>query len=298
MVQDRSFALRAFTIFNYIFLGLLALTCVLPFIHVIAVSLSSSQAITANRISLWPVDFNINAYGLLTRDTRFIRAFGISLARVVIGTSLSMLFIILTAYPLSRESSEFRGRNWLVWFFVIPMLFSGGLIPTFLLIRDLRLLDSFWVFVIPGAVPVFSTFMLMNAFRNLPKDLYEAAIMDGANHIQVLFRIYLPITGATLATLVLFSMVGQWNSWFDGLIYINNPEKWPLQTLMRSIILQKDALKSVSESLTLDEIKRLAVNNTALEYAQIVIAMVPILLIYPLLQRHFVKGIVIGAVKE
>ena len=196
-----------------------------------------------------------------------------------------------------KTKKYFKGRNIIMWYFLFTMLFSGGMIPTFLLIRDLDLLNKFWVLILPGAVQVFSIVLMMNYMRGLPKELFEAAIVDGADHLTILFRVYFPISLPAVATLALLSIVGHWNSWFDGMIYLRSVDKWPLQTYLQSILadLQNTSQKA---GLTPDEVQRLArISDKSMMSAQMFVSMIPVLLVYPFLQKYFVTGIRLGAVK-
>ncbi|GGF86041.1 protein LplC [Paenibacillus albidus] len=290
----RSTSYRIFSILNGVFLSLLALLCILPLIHVLAVSLSSSAAADANLVKLWPIGFTTEAYMVTLGNDRFISSFGISVLRTALGTVLSLLLSILVGYALSKETNEFKGRNGYAWFFVFTMLFSGGLIPTYIVVQKLGLINSIWALVLPGAMSVYNTILLMNFFRtSVPKALEEAAFIDGAGHFRTLWSIYLPISLPSLATISLFTMVGHWNAWFDGLIYITDTAKYPMSTLLQTIVVQRD-LSSMSVSA--DEIQ--ALSNRTVKTAQIFIATLPIILVYPFLQRFFVKGIVLGSVKE
>ncbi|ASA20314.1 carbohydrate ABC transporter permease [Paenibacillus donghaensis] len=290
----RSTSYRIFSIVNGIFLSLLALLCILPLVHVLAVSLSSSTAADANLVKLWPIGFTTDAYKVTLGNDRFMSSFGISVLRTVLGTGLSLLLSILVGYALSKEINEFKGRDMYAWFFVFTMLFSGGLIPTYIVVQKMGLINSIWALVLPGAMSVYNTILLMNFFRTaVPKALEEAAFIDGAGHFRALRSIYLPISLPSLATISLFTMVGHWNAWFDGLIYITDAAKYPMSTLLQTIVVQRD-LSSMSVSA--DEIQ--ALSNRTVKTAQIFIATLPIILVYPFLQRFFVKGIVLGSVKE
>jgi putative aldouronate transport system permease protein len=284
---------KVFTIFNLILLGLLALLCILPLIHILAVSLSDKAAVSANLVTFWPMDLNWEAYQKTIANEKFSKALWVSFQRVFFGTAVSMLVVILAAYPLSKESRTLKGRSVFAWFFVFTMLFSGGLIPSYILIVNLGLINSLWSLILPGALSVWNMILLMNFFRNVPKDLEEAAHIDGANHAQALWSIYLPISLPAIATLSLFTLVGHWNSWFDGMIYMTRPEHFPLATYLQKIIVQtnlKDLIKDVNDVANLTE--------RSIKAAQIFISVIPVLVVYPFLQRYFVKGIVIGAVKE
>ncbi|BFH62587.1 MULTISPECIES: carbohydrate ABC transporter permease [Paenibacillus] len=283
-----------FTLLNYLFLGALSLMCILPMIHILALSFSSGSAAAAGKVTLWPVEFTTVAYQNIISKPQYITAFMVTLKRVVLGTSISMLLTVLAAYPLSKEASQFKFRTAYAWYCVITILFSGGLIPWYMTIKATGLMDTIWALVLPGAVPVFNVILLLNFYRGLPKELEESAKIDGANHFVTLFKIYLPLSTPALATIGLFTIVGHWNSWFDGLILMNRPENYPLQTFLQTIIIKKDFRFISSDEL--DILRQLSDRTSTA--AQIFIAAFPILIVYPFLQRFFIKGIVMGSVKE
>ncbi|GIP31866.1 carbohydrate ABC transporter permease [Paenibacillus sp. J2TS4] len=294
MVSRLSTGSKLFAACNYTFLLLLSVACVLPLIHILALSLSSGAAASAGIVKFWPVDFTTSAYENILGKKEYVTAFSVSIQRVVLGTGLNLLLTVTAAYPLSKESSYFRYRTFYVWIFVITMLFSGGLIPWFMTIKSTGLLDTIWALIIPSAVPVFHVILLLNFFRSLPKELDESARMDGAGHFTILWKIFVPLSLPALATITLFSMVGHWNSWFDGLILMNNPENYPMQTFLQTIVISKDPrFLSAQEAELLQQM-----SDRTSAAAQIFVAALPILLVYPFLQRFFVKGIVMGSVKE
>ncbi|MBP1962292.1 putative aldouronate transport system permease protein [Paenibacillus aceris] len=283
-----------FLMINYLFLGALSLLCILPMLHILALSFSSGSAAAAGTVSLWPVEFTTAAYENILNKPQYFTAFLITMQRVVLGTSISMLLTVLAAYPLSKEPGHFRFRTVYAWYFVITILFSGGLIPWYMTIKATGLIDTIWALVLPGAVPVFNVILLLNFYRGLPKELEESAKMDGANQFVTLFRIYFPLSAPALATIGLFTIVGHWNSWFDGLVLMNRPEHYPLQTFLQTVIIKKDFRFISSDDL--DILKQLSDRTSTA--AQIFVAAFPILMIYPFLQRFFIKGIVMGSVKE
>nr|WP_154959188.1 carbohydrate ABC transporter permease [Paenibacillus xylanexedens] len=284
---------KVFTVFNYTFLILLSLLCIIPLIHILAVSFSGKAAANANLVGLFPVEFTLDAYEKTLANENFIRSLWVAVQRTVLGTLLSMMVVILAAYPLSRENRSFKRRNIYTWYFVFTMLFSGGLIPFYILIQKLNLLNTMWVLILPGAVSVWNMILLLNFFRNVPKELEEAAFIDGAGYFRTLVSVFLPVSMPAIATLSLFSMVGHWNAWFDGLIFLTDHEKYPLATFLQTIIVQQDFSKVSVRPEDLENI-----SQRTIKAAQIFIGMAPILVVYPLLQRFFVKGIVLGAVKE
>ncbi|WP_020617043.1 carbohydrate ABC transporter permease [Paenibacillus daejeonensis] len=284
---------KIFNIFNIILLVTLALLCIIPLIHVLAVSLSSKVAADANIIGLWPVDFTLEAYKKTTNNPVFLSSMWVSVQRTIIGTALTLALAFLAAYPLSKETSAFRGRNVYAWLFVFTMLFNGGLVPFYMVIQRLGLMDSFWVLVLPGAVNVFLTILMLNFFRGIPKEMEEASLIDGAGHFRTLFSIYLPVSLPAIATISLFSMVFHWNSWFDGLLYIGDPSRYPLATFLQTVIIQRDM-----SSMSINPAEMALISQKTVKSAQIFIGALPILLVYPFLQRFFVKGLVMGSVKE
>ncbi|OBR65688.1 ABC transporter permease [Paenibacillus oryzae] len=284
---------KLFTGLNYTFLLVLSIICVIPLIHILAVSFSGKAAANANLVGLWPVQFTLDAYDKTLANENFLRALWVAVQRTVFGTALSMLIVVLAAYPLSKEKRQFKRRNLYTWFFVFTMLFNGGLIPFYMLIQELNMMNTIWVLILPGAVSVWNMILLLNFFRGVPKELEEAAFIDGAGHLRTLFSIYLPVSLPALATLSLFAMVGHWNSWFDGLIFMTDHKNYPLATFLQTIIVQQDFSKVTVRPEDLENISQRTVKA-----AQIFIGMAPILVVYPFLQRFFVKGIVLGAVKE
>lgn len=283
-----------FQIFNYMFLIGLSLLCVLPFIHVLAISLSSKTAAASGAVTFWPVDFTMQSYAYVFSKPEFMKSLLITLKRVGLGTLINMVLTIVIAYPLAKEVKAFKYRTAYAWFFVLTILFSGGLIPTYIIVKETMLLNSIWSLILPGAVPVFNVILLLNFFRGLPKELEEAAFVDGAGHNTVLWRIFVPLSMPALATIGLFTIVGHWNAWFDGLIYMNRPDNYPLQSYLQTVIIKQDLTMLAKQSLS----SLSAVSERTSKAAQIFMGALPILLVYPFLQKYFVKGIVLGSVKE
>ena len=272
-----------------------ALICILPIINTLAVSLSDKAKAEAGLVMLWPVDFTLASYEKLLTDDLFFNSFWISTKRVLIGGVLNMFFCIVMAFPLSREKKSFKARNIYMWFIVFTMLFSGGLIPWYMLISKLGLIDSFWALVLPGAVPVFNVILLMNFFRSVPKEMDEAAVMDGATPWYTLWMIYVPMSLPAIATITLFTAVGHWNSFFDGLVLMNRPQNYPLQTYIQQLIVNTN-LQNITDPELLKKMQE--ISSRTFNAAKIFVSMIPILLIYPYLQGFFVSGIKLGAVKE
>ncbi|MBM0065547.1 carbohydrate ABC transporter permease [Alkalicoccobacillus gibsonii] len=285
---------RIFSIVNVAFLSLLGIICIIPLIHILAVSFSSPAPANANLVKFIPLDFTISAWQQTLGNENFLRALWNGISRTVLGTVISLTTITLAAYALSKEDKDFRGRKAYIYFLIFIMLFNGGLIPTYILVQNLGLINTIWALVLPGAVNVFNLILMLNFFRTgVPKSLEEAALIDGAGHFRILFSIYLPISLPALATIGLFTMVGQWNSWFDGLIYLTDSSKFPLSTFLQTIIVQNDYSQM---NVNPDEMK--AMSERTVRAAQIFIGALPIIMVYPFLQKYFVKGIVLGSVKE
>ncbi|MGG4032954.1 carbohydrate ABC transporter permease [Paenibacillus cisolokensis] len=286
---------RTFLVLNNGMLVILTLLCLLPVVNVLAVSFSSSAAASAGQVALWPVDITFKSYGYVLQNGQFTTSFMNSVARVAVGVVISVAVTVLVAYPLSKESAVFPQRTMYAWLFVFTMLFSGGIIPSYLVVKELHLLDSIWALVLPTGVQVFNILLMLNFFRGLPKELEEASLMDGASHFATLARVYLPVSLPSLATIVLFTLVLHWNSWFDGMLYMNDTDKYPLATYLQSI-LNKTSIPQTN--LTVEEARMLQdVSSRTLRAAQIFIAALPILAVYPFLQKYFVKGLVLGSVK-
>lgn len=289
---------KLFLVINYIVLTIVSLMCILPFINLLAISFSDKTAVAANAVSFWPVGFNTAAYEFILGNDQFLRALWISVQRTVLGVLVNIILIILTAYPLSKSTQDFRLRNVFSWFFVVTILFSGGLIPTYMIVKYTGLMDTIWALVLPGAVQVFNMLVVMNYMRSLPKELEEAAYIDGAGHFQTLFNVILPVCTPTLATVTLFSFVGHWNSWYDGMIYMNTVDKYPLQTYLQTIVINPEAFfrNATNISAELGNFLNLVSARTT-NAAQLFLATIPILCVYPFLQKYFTTGLVMGSVK-
>ncbi|MEF2245239.1 MULTISPECIES: carbohydrate ABC transporter permease [unclassified Paenibacillus] len=294
MAIKPTFGRKVFIACNFLFLAFISFLCLMPIIHILAISFSSGPAAAAGKVALWPVEFTTAAYDNVFGKPEYLKAFSVSIQRVIIGTILSMALTIITAYPLSKDTNALRMRTVYAWIFVFTILFNGGLIPTYLTIKNLGLIDSLGALVLPIAINVFNVILLLNFYRNLPKELEESSRIDGAGHFTTLWKIYVPLSLPALATTGLFTMVGHWNSWFDGMLYMNHPENYPLQTFLQTVIIKMDFRFIKSENVEL----MLKLSDRTSRAAQIFVAAFPILIVYPFLQRFFIKGIVMGSVKE
>ena len=288
-------ARKAFLVFNYLFLTVTSLVCILPFIHLLAMSFSSSSAVAAGRVSFWPVEPTLAAYEFALQGGEFTQALWISIQRVVLGVAVNLVLMIITAYPLSKSKQKLAGRNIYMAFFVITMIINGGLIPTYILVVNLGLLNSIWSLILPGAVPVYNMIILMNFIRGLPEEIEEAALIDGAAPIVCLVRVLLPLLAPSLATVGLFSIVNHWNDWFSGIIYMQDSSRYPLQTYLQTLLRDFEEIIRLAQG---DYSQIVSMMNARTgRAAQLFLGALPILLIYPLLQKHFTTGLVLGSVK-
>lgn len=277
-----------------IILIITAIMCLFPLLHIVALSFSDKSAAAAGEVTFFPVEFTLAPYEYLMQDIKFFKAFFISVQRVFIGGALNMILTILMAYPLSKEKSEFRKRDVYMWVLIFAMLFNGGLIPWYLVVKATGITNSFLALILPRAVPIFNVILLMNFFRNLPKEISEAATLDGAGHWYMLFKIYVPLSMAAIATVMLFSAVFYWNDFFDGKILLNSQDMIPLQTYIQQLVIMPANMTSAN--MTGDGIAA-KMSMQTFNAAKIVVTTIPILIVYPFLQKYFVTGITLGSVK-
>lgn len=293
MIKSKTIGGKTADILIYLTVIFMTMCCLFPLLNMVAISFSDKAAASANMVGLVPVDFTTSAYKTLLGESQFWVSFWISIKRVFLGTIINMILTILLAYPLSKSKREFKGHDVYMYIVIFAMLFSGGMIPIYLTIKSYGLLNSIWALILPGAVPVFNVIILMNFFKGVPKSLEEAAAIDGASKLTILLKIYLPISMPALATIILFCIVNHWNDFFSGLVYMNKTSMYPLQTYIQQLSVD------MSQITDPEQLKRFAqVSNKTLDAAKIVVSTIPLLIIYPFLQKYFVSGIVIGAVKE
>ena len=291
-----SLSRKFFVVFNYIFLALLAILCIMPIWHVLCIALSENRFAVSGQVGLWPKGFTLDAFAYLSQKPGFFESFIVSVKRVVLGSTLNMVMCIITAYPLSKSNDKIHFRTVYTWYFAITMFIGGGLIPTYFVISKIGIIDSMLALILPGALSFWNCTMMLNFFRGVPGELEDAASIDGCGHIRMLIKIYLPLSKACLATVLLFTIVGHWNRWFDGLIYMNSPKNYPLQTYLMNVV---NSVATVNkEVLTEAEREILAnVDEKTIRMAQIFLGALPIMCVYPFLQKYFVKGLVVGSVK-
>ena len=297
MIENKGIGGLARKFIIYIIVLLLGLMCLLPLLNILAISFSGSAAVAANKVVFFPVDFTTAAYDKILEDNQFWRSFRISVARVAIAVVLNVVLVVLMAYPLSKSKSEFKGRNIYMNLLIFAMLFNGGMIPSYLIVKELGLLNTIWALILPGAVPIFSVIMVMNFFNGIPRALEEAAIIDGATPLQVLIKVYIPCSKPVIATIALFSIVGSWNDFFSGLIYMTKVENYPLQTYIQSLSVKLEDMLNSGGSIS-SLVNTMEISSQNLNAAKIVVSVIPLLIIYPLLQKYLITGIVVGSVKE
>lgn len=280
---------RVFTIVNSTILLLLALACLLPFINIIASSFASTQEVIEKNFILFPTTFSLDAYRYILSTPTIFQGLGVSIGVTLIGTLVSMILTALMAYGLSRR--YLPGRDAINFLVVFSLLFSGGMIPTFLVVKSLGIIDSYWSLIFPVAVNAFNMIIMRNFFQALPDSLEESAKIDGSNDLGVFFKIMLPLALPSVATISLFYGVAYWNTYMNAILYINDSTKWPIQVLLRQIVIVSSGMQA--EGSSVDVIPP----AQTIKMAVIVVATVPMLIAYPFVQKHFTKGALLGAVK-
>ncbi|WP_449539323.1 carbohydrate ABC transporter permease [Ferdinandcohnia sp. Marseille-Q9671] len=291
MVGEKQLGSRIFNWSNNLILAVIALVMVLPFIHVIAASFTTSAELAEKRFVLFPTVFSLDAYSYIFSTNTIFKALGVSIGVTLVGTLWSMFISLLTAYGLSRR--DLVGRRQIMFLFVFTMLFSGGMIPTFMIVKSTGLLDSYAALIIPVTINVFNMIILRSFIMGLPEGLIESAKIDGCNDFGVLFRIILPISKPALATVSLFYAVTYWNTYMHAILYINDSVKWPIQVLLRQIVVLASGLSYDSAEFT-----EIPPPDITIKMAVIVVATIPVLMVYPFLQKYFTKGAMLGSMKE
>ncbi|WP_010277264.1 carbohydrate ABC transporter permease [Paenibacillus senegalensis] len=291
MVRDKSWGSRLFEIANYSLLALFALITVLPFVHVLAGSFTTAEELIQKKFVLFPTQFTLDAYRYIFSTDILLRSLGVSIFITVAGTFISMLLTSMMGYGLSRKDLD--GRRLFMFLVVFTMLFSGGMIPTFLVVKELGMIDTYWALLIPSSINAFNLIILRNFFQNLPEGIEESAKIDGSNDFGILFRIVIPLSMPAIATISLFYAVSYWNVFMQAILYIDDSTKWPIQVLLRQIVIMASGMQGDTSDLAGDY----APPEETIKMAVIVVATLPILLVYPFLQKHFAKGALLGSVK-
>ncbi|SFF08542.1 putative aldouronate transport system permease protein [Paenibacillus algorifonticola] len=292
MPIKQSWGSRIFDSVNVVLLLVFALITVIPFIYVIAGSFATQKELLTQGFILFPTEFSLDAYKYIFSTQTLVRSLLVTVYITVVGTLINLFFTCLMAYPLARKDMDFQKP--ILMLVVFTMLFSGGMIPTFLVVKELGMIDSYWALLIPGAISAFNLIIIRNFFQQLPDGLEESAKIDGCNDLGIFLKIVLPLSMPAIATFSLFYAVGHWNTFFSAVLYINDNTKWPIQVLLRQIVILASGGIGDSSSMELDYV---APPDQAVKMAVIVVSTLPILLVYPFLQKHFAKGVLLGSVK-
>ena len=279
-------------IFVYTMVILLSLACLLPLLNVLASSFSSVESLNAGKVSFWPIGFNVDAYKTILENGQLMRSMLFSMRITVVHVAFTLVMTVLCAYPLSHK--DLVGKS-VIWPFILfTMYFGGGMIPHYILIRDLNMINTMWSLIIPGLISTYNMILMRSFFSSIPEALREAAIVDGANDATTLVKIILPLSKSMLATIALFYAVGRWNGVQDGMIYINDPSKYILQVRLKNIIISSTALTELMQE---GQNNQTILQTQQVRSAALVFSLIPVMIVYPFLQKYFVKGVMIGSVK-
>jgi len=284
---------KLFQALNFTFLGIVALCALYPFVYTLSISLSTAAEANRAGLHLYPRHLSLVAYRMVFANPNIISGFGNSLVRTVIGTVLTLLMTCLAAYPLARKELPHRSR--LIFLVLFTMIFSGGMIPSYLLIRSLGLINTIWALILPLLVSAFNIIVVKNFFQSIPESLVEAARIDGASEWRILFRILIPLSKPVLATVALWTAVAHWNSWFDAMIYITGDNRQVLQTFLQRIVIE-NSTQLIEKGVVNPNLSQFTPET--IKAATVVVTILPIVLVYPFLQKYFVKGIMLGGIKE
>jgi multiple sugar transport system permease protein/putative aldouronate transport system permease protein len=287
---------RIFSIVNYFVLSLVLIIVLYPLVYILSASFSDARAVTSGRVWLWPVNPTLAGYEAIFKNKLLLSGFGNSLFYTVFGTIINVVLTILAAYPLSRP--DLPGRTVLTFLFFFTTIFSGGLIPTYLVVKDLGMLNTRWAMLLPVALSVWNLLIMRTYFQTtIPKELHDAAQLDGCDEFNYLVRVVLPLSGPIIAVIALFYAIGHWNSFFTALIYLNNKALWPLQLVLREVLVQNQIDPGMLAGIDPQQLALRQQLRELLKYSLIVVATGPLLMIYPFVQKHFVRGIMLGSVK-
>lgn len=277
-----------------IILGIMTVAAVFPFYQVVLLSFADMASYARHPLYLLPYCFDLTGYKTIFEDPMFFTSLGVTLFITVVGTTINMFLSVMGAYVLSRK--YLIGRKFFLNLIIFTMLFNGGLIPTYLVIKDLKLVNTIWAMILPCGISTYYLIIMKNYFMSLPDSLLEAARLDGANEYHILVKVVLPISVPFMATFILFYAVERWNEWYLANLYINKSALYPLQTYLRNVLISmSNTLNDIAKQFMQGHAK---VNSTAVQMATIVVATVPILCVYPFVQKHFVKGVMVGGIKE
>jgi len=296
MIRERSLGYRIIDAFIYFVLALILLTCILPFIREISISLSGRTAVLADRVGLFPIDLTFDNYGAIIAKDQFTRSFLVSIVRVIVAVPLTLLVVVLTAYPFAMERTYLPGRRTFMVIMIFVNMFQVGLIPRYLSYVNLGLIDNFAVLILPLLLNTFNVILTINFFKGIPFELVESAMLDGATHGDILFKVLVPLSKPVLATLSLFTFVHHWNSWFDGIIYLRNITYRPLQSYLYTMLTSQQVSSEYASYRFSGRWPN--VSPKGAEASMVLFAILPVLVLYPFLQRYIISGMTLGAVKQ
>jgi putative aldouronate transport system permease protein len=288
-VKHYSKSYRIFEVFNYMFMLFVCFITLYPFLYILATSVSVESAVSAGKVTIFPIGFHLKAYEAVMAGSGFWISYKNTVIYTMVGTSFSLIATTLLAYPLSKK--HLRGRGFIVFLVVFTMFFHGGLIPNYLLVKGLGMIDTIWVMVIPGMINTFFMIILRTFFMALPDELEDAAAVDGLNPFMILVRIVLPLSKPALATIGLFYAVAEWNNWFSAFLYLNDKDRMPVTIFLKNVLSQ---LSYATDEMRHEEIQEVEAN---LRSATIIMVVTPILCVYPFIQKYFVKGVMLGSLK-
>jgi len=284
---------RVFGVFNVIVLAVVALLCLYPFVYTVSISLSTAAEASRDGLHLYPREISFTSYQMVLTNPNIVTGYINSIVRTVLGTLLTVTASCIAAYPLARR--EMPHRALITFIIVFTMLFGGGMVPGYLLIKHLGFINTIWALVVPGMLSAFNIIIVKNFFQSLPESLVESARMDGAGEWRILFQIYIPLSKPVLATVALWSAVGHWNAWFDALLFITDDSKQVLQTFLQRIVIESGTQMM---ELGITDTSVLQFTGETIKAATIIVTILPIICVYPFVQKYFVKGIMLGGVKE
>ncbi|ALS28103.1 ABC transporter permease [Paenibacillus sp. 32O-W] len=290
-LADKSIGSRIFNLINYSLLILISIVTIVPFIYIVAVSFATPEEVAKGGLMLFPTKFTFGAYQYIFSTETMVRSVLVSVYVTVIGTLINLMLTSFMAYPLARPT--LRGRSAVLFMVLFTMLFSGGMIPTYFVVKAFGMINTYWSLIVPTAISAFNLIVLKNFFQQIPDGLEESAKIDGCHDLGILFRIVLPLSMPAMATFGLFYAVGHWNTYFNAVMYINDSEKWPVQIVLRQIVLLSQDMigDSTAQSEPMDYLPQ------TIRMASIVVATIPIVILYPFLQKYFAKGVMLGSIK-
>ena len=295
MVENKTIGARVANAIILVVLAIIALSCLYPLWYTLCLSISNKAAVDAGWVTLYPIGFSLANYKKIVVDATFANSVWISVRRVIIGTPLTLIICVLVAYPISKSSKAFRGKNFVLWTLLFCMLFGAGLVPWYIAMVKLKMMNNMWGLILSMGVPIYYVILIMNFFRNIPKELEEAAIVDGAGQWRLLLNIVLPCSIPVLATITLFVGVNYWNEYYNGMLLSTGEKFYPLMTYIKSLMIpMQNTTRLTPEQMR----ERALLSNSGLDAAKVFVALIPMLIVYPWLQKYFISGIMIGSVKE